>query len=415
MNYCSEIESQPMVWFTNAGKISFLARKNSGIATSTMLGFALLTLTWGVGGVSQSEAQQLAMALPPVVELEERQVDDPQDTPEILQRLQDNRGRRSQRELNAIRERRIGTNERESPSVLRELYPVVSGVRASTFEVINPTYWVSIGTVVTGDGYAITKASELEQDQPIKARFSRDKTVTATLVKIDAENDIALLKLEEGTYQPIHLHAAEPQPGQLLLSVGVRDPIMTLGVCSCEARSLIQRNRGQIGVVPQEAPGGIAIYQVQNAAYKAGLRDGDVIVSVQGREVKKVPEFVSLIRKYRAGDELMVKTKRGDSVLDFTVRLGNLRGSSVDAPRYEAMNLLGSINSQRSGSFPWAMQHDSPLMPEQCGGPLVNLSGDVVGVNIARGGRTASYALTGEHLAEVLRGLEIPGWPTAVK
>ena len=56
------------------------------------------------------------------------------------------------------------------------------------------------------------------------------------------------------------------------------------------------------------------------------------------------------------------------------------------------------------------MQHDSPLMPEQCGGPLVNLRGEVVGLNIARAGRTASYALTGDHLAETLAGLEIPGW-----
>jgi S1-C subfamily serine protease len=366
---------------------------------------------WG-GSAAPAPVPQTTERL--VAEPTRMQVEDPQDTPEILQRLQDNRGRRSQRELDAIRERRVGTYEREHASLLRELQPVVSGVRPSTFEVINPTYWASIGTLVTSDGYAITKASELIQDQPIKARFGRDKTVSATLVKVDTENDVALLKLEEGTYQPIHLHAAEPQPGQMLLSVGVRDPIMALGVCSCEARSLLPR-RAQIGVVPEEAPGGIAIYKVQNAAYRAGLRDGDVIVSVQGREVKKVPEFVSLIRKYRAGDELTVKTKRGDSVMDFIVRLGNTRSMSVEAPRFEAMNLLGSINSSRASDFPWVMQHDTPLMPEQCGGPLVNLAGEVVGINIARGGRTASYALTGEHLAEVLRGLEIPGWPTAAK
>lgn len=338
---------------------------------------------------------------------------DAQDAPETLQRLQHSEGRRSQSELNAIRERRVGSFERENASVLRELQPVVSGVRASTFEVINPTYWAAVGAVVTSDGYAITKASELEQDQPIKARFGRDKTVSATLVKVDTENDIALLKLAEGTYEPIHFNFAEPQPGQVLLSVGVREPIMTLGVCSCEARSLLQRNRGQIGVVPQETADGIAIYQVTNAAYRAGLRDGDVIMSVQGREVKKVPEFVSLIRKYQPGDELTVKTKRGSTVLDFTVRLGAVRSLSMDTPRFEAMNMLGSINSQRGGAFPWAMQHDSPLLPEQCGGPLVDLSGEVVGINLARNGRTASYAITGEHLAEVLRDLKIPGWPAA--
>lgn len=401
-----------MMWVANAGDTACSNRQVGGRAWMAI--FVWLCVSFDGSNPSFTTAQDV-VTTSPALAAAEPSLDDAQDTPEILQRLQDNRGRRSQQELNAIRERRIGTYERENSSVLRELHPIVSGVRASTFEVINPTYWVSVGTVLTSDGYAITKASELEQDQPLKARFGRDKTVSATIVKIDTENDLALLKLEEGTYQPIHLHAAEPQPGQLLLSVGVREPIMTLGVCSCEARSLLERNRGQIGVVPEEAPGGIAIYRVQNAAYRAGLRDGDVIMSIQGREVKKVPEFVSLIRKYRAGDELIVKTKRGDSVLDFTVKLGNSRNMSVDAPRYEAMNLLGSINSQRSGSFPWAMQHDSPLLPEQCGGPLVNLSGDVVGVNIARAGRTASYALTGEHLAEVLRQLEIPGWPSAVK
>lgn len=401
-----------MVWVINARDAACSSRLVGGRAWLAI--FVWLCMSVDGSHPSFTTAQNVVTTAPALI-AETPSVDDPQDTPEILQRLQDNKGRRSQQELNAIRERRIGAYERENSSLLRELHPVVSGVRASTFEVINPTYWVSIGTVLTRDGYAITKASELEQDQPIKARFGRDKTVSATIVKIDTENDLALLKLEEGTYHPIHLHAAEPQPGQLLLSVGVREPIMTLGVCSCEARGLLERNRGQIGVVPEEAPDGIAIFSVRNAAYRAGLRDGDVIMSVQGREVKKVPEFVSLIRKYRAGDELTVKTKRGDSVMDFIVKLGNSRNMSADAPRYEAMNMLGSINSQRAGSFPWAMQHDSPLLPEQCGGPLVNLSGDVVGLNIARAGRTASYALTGEHLAEALRQLEIPGWPSAAK
>ena len=336
-----------------------------------------------------------------------------QDTPEILQRLQDNRGQRSQRELDAIRERRVGSYEREHRNVLRELQPLVTAAQESTFEVINPTYWAAMGTVITADGYAVTKASELEQDQPIKARFGPNRTVNATLVRIDTENDVAVLKLEEGTYQPIQLATADPLPGQMLLSPGVREPIMTMGVCSCEARTLLRRNRGQIGVMPQEAPEGIAVYRVQSAAFRAGLRDGDVIVSVQGREVKKVPEFVSLIRKYQPGDELVVKTKRGDEVLDFRVRLSNVRNLGGEAPRFEAMNLLGSINSQRANAFPWALQHDSPLLPEQCGGPLVNLSGQVVGMNIARAGRTASYALTGEHLREVLTGLEIPGWESA--
>jgi len=57
------------------------------------------------------------------------------------------------------------------------------------------------------------------------------------------------------------------------------------------------------------------------------------------------------------------------------------------------MNRLGGEVSQRAEGFELALQHDTALQPEQCGGPLVNLEGKAIGLNIARGGRVASYAL----------------------
>lgn len=42
------------------------------------------------------------------------------------------------------------------------------------------------------------------------------------------------------------------------------------------------------------------------------------------------------------------------------------------------------------------LQHDGNLPPADYGGPLVNLSGTVVGINIFRGSRTASYAIPGD-------------------
>jgi serine protease Do len=52
----------------------------------------------------------------------------------------------------------------------------------------------------------------------------------------------------------------------------------------------------------------------------------------------------------------------------------------------------GSISERRSG-FPLAIQHDSVLRPADCGGPVVDIEGQVVGLNIARAGRVESYAL----------------------
>ena len=57
------------------------------------------------------------------------------------------------------------------------------------------------------------------------------------------------------------------------------------------------------------------------------------------------------------------------------------------------MEVNGSISARSSG-FTTIFMHDTVLMlPNQCGGPLVNLDGRAVGINIARAGRVSSYAL----------------------
>src|SRR5690606_15227199 len=50
------------------------------------------------------------------------------------------------------------------------------------------------------------------------------------------------------------------------------------------------------------------------------------------------------------------------------------------------------LSFRRTG-FESVLQHDTFLLPEHCGGPLCDLDGHVVGINIARAERIASYAL----------------------
>ena len=54
--------------------------------------------------------------------------------------------------------------------------------------------------------------------------------------------------------------------------------------------------------------------------------------------------------------------------------------------------------SNRRGGFPSILQHDTVLKPSDCGGPLVNLEGQVVGINTAiitggRGNEGVGFAL----------------------
>jgi serine protease Do len=70
------------------------------------------------------------------------------------------------------------------------------------------------------------------------------------------------------------------------------------------------------------------------------------------------------------------------------------------------MNRLGTELSQRSEGFELAIQHDTVLQPWQCGGPLVNLDGKAIGLNIARAGRIASYALPAVLVKQIVEDLK---------
>jgi S1-C subfamily serine protease len=52
----------------------------------------------------------------------------------------------------------------------------------------------------------------------------------------------------------------------------------------------------------------------------------------------------------------------------------------------------GPRNARLSG-FDRVIQHDTVLDPDECGGPVLDTSGRVIGINIARAGRVVSYAL----------------------
>jgi hypothetical protein len=56
--------------------------------------------------------------------------------------------------------------------------------------------------------------------------------------------------------------------------------------------------------------------------------------------------------------------------------------------------------SRRDTGFGRVIQHDSLITPEECGGPLVDIEGRLVGMNIARSDRTKTFALPVDVLKE---------------
>lgn len=64
------------------------------------------------------------------------------------------------------------------------------------------------------------------------------------------------------------------------------------------------------------------------AAAKAGIEKGDIIVAIDGVEVKNVPELQEKIGSYRPGDLAQVTVMRGDRLRKFDVELRNRNGNT---------------------------------------------------------------------------------------
>ncbi|MFM7152205.1 MAG: PDZ domain-containing protein, partial [Gemmataceae bacterium] len=135
-------------------------------------------------------------------------------------------------------------------------------------------------------------------------------------------------------------------------------------------------------------------------AEKAGLQQGDVVLSVDGRTVRNVEKLIATIQGFKPGAVVAIKVQRGDEKLLLSPKLGRFPVDILS--RGERMNMMGGELSHRLGGFPVILQHDLQIKPQDCGGPVVNLDGKAIGINIARAGRTESYAIPSDEVLKLL-------------
>ena len=110
--------------------------------------------------------------------------------------------------------------------------------------------------------------------------------------------------------------------------------------------------------------------------------------------------------QYDPEDRITVTAMRGDIEKRIKLTLAEKDKISPMNRRSNQQNSMGSRLSRRRKAFPNAFQHDSTLTARNCGGPLVNLKGQVIGVNIARAGRVASYSLPVSTIAPIVDQLK---------
>ncbi len=250
---------------------------------------------------------------------------------------------------------------------------------------------VALGTIVGPHGWVVTKASELG-DKQIVCILPDAKELEARVVGVDSQFDIAMLKIDATDLPAITWEMQSPEVGHWVATPGPEPEPLALGVISVP-RLAIPATSGVLGVRLGDEHNGAVIESILpgTPAEKAGIQAGDVITHVNGKEITTRDELVNTIRAYRPGTTVTVTLRRGEEHLEISIALAS--PSTPNHQRREQMNRLGVGVSGRRDDFPIVLQHDSVLKPTDCGGPLVNLNGRAVGVNIARGGRVETYAI----------------------
>lgn len=317
-------------------------------------------------------------------------------------------------ELPSLRNRTVTRNERQYSQQLAQLQPVVGSAADSTVAVFERVagqadQQLALGIVIDSSGLVITKASEVETADSLVC-LVRNQKLPARIIRVDTRNDVALLSIQADSMTPfnsISWTEEIPALGAFLVTPSYDGTVLGLGTNSTNVRSTVSGEQAFLGVQPQTANEGVIIQDVRpgSAAYDAGLRDGDTIYSMDGQSITTVPELVHFIRTRQPGDQVEIEYRRGNRNAIATAKLSGRNLSGERAARFKMMSRLGAIPSRRDDGFPVVFQHDTPLFPEQCGGPIVDLDGRVVGMNIARNGRAATYAIPANHLNTVINNL----------
>lgn len=257
-----------------------------------------------------------------------------------------------------------------------------------------------LGTVVSANGKILTKNAETDEGQLAVKLGGKD--YEAKVLKRFPQRDLALLKIEATNLRPVRFQVEEPALGSILTASGAANEPLGIGLLSVPGRAMAKV--GFIGIQAGEGDGGVLIARLvpDGAASEAGLKEGDIITSLNGEKVEDPISFGGLIRGRKAGEEVKVGYLREGKPAESKVTLKErkMRDNVQNDPRMKRS--LGRL-SEKTGGYPDVIQHDIPLPPELCGGPLFNLKGKCIGVNVSRAGRTKTYAIPADEIVELLK------------
>jgi serine protease Do len=273
-----------------------------------------------------------------------------------------------------------------------------------------------LGTIIEANGYILTKGTEL-RGGPISVRLEDGSEYDAKYVGYHEPTDLALLQVEATDLKPISGFAEgkDAKVGNWICVTNFEGEPLSAGIVSAGVRRLYGEesiidnlNKGFLGITApaneSAASEGVTITSIApgGGAELARLKVDDVILSVAGRSVKKFDDLKKILDKYKPGESVKVVIRRKDEEKEINVKL--VAKAKIDRGDYQN-TLSGDLSARRTG-FPMVITHDAVIKPSECGGPLLDLDGKILGINIARAGRVETWALPAEIIKPIYEELK---------
>lgn len=250
-----------------------------------------------------------------------------------------------------------------------------------------------VGTMIKGTNLVVSKNS-MVGDKPTAKIEGKD--VELEIVTRDQANDLILLKTPNSNLDGIDLSEAmgsEPAIGNFVLAPDADGSGLVSVVSTRLFKSQKQASRGYLGVVPATYKNskGAELKEVNDdgAAKRAGLKVGDVVTKMNDTKINTHRDMRTFLTTVDPKVTIIATLQRDDKELQKSITLGAYPSTSNHA----ADNM---DKSGRRDGFTAVIPHDADLQPEKCGGPIFDLAGNFIGLNIARNSRVRSYAIPGD-------------------
>lgn len=271
----------------------------------------------------------------------------------------------------------------DSKAIMELASQVAPAVSKSTVRIVRGRRDLALGVVVSADGHILTKAGHLKTGFQV---ILGDERFDAEIIGIHRPTDLAMLKINASDLQPValvNLDEDELKHGRWLVSCGPNQDPVALGVF---ARIPVVPS-AFMGVALKEEPINETETQVVisvvidgSSAEKENLLVNDVIRSIDGLEVNSVAALKQHLSSKKPLDDVNLTVQRGEVEKSILLELGE---SQTNGSR-----------RRRRQYFEHAIEHDSKLRSNQCGGPVTDLSGKIVGINVSEPWRTPPLGAT---------------------